>query len=78
MDAKYIKSIPERLGIKPHDSTSNQLWVDTELYNDANTDLVVQTATELKDKGWLHIYTRVVSNHPLQQSHAGCMYLSRA
>lgn len=60
MDAKYIQSMPERLGVKPHDSTSNQLWVDIELYNEANTELVVETAKELKDKGWLHIYTRVV------------------
>ncbi|CAN8104137.1 unnamed protein product [Discula destructiva] len=59
VDAKYIQAMPQRLGLKPHDSTSNQLWVDTELYNDANTDLVVETARSLKDKGWLHIYTRV-------------------
>lgn len=59
VDAKYISSMPERLGLKPHDSTSNQLWVDTELYNEANRELVVETAKELKGSGWLHIYTRV-------------------
>lgn len=53
--------MPKRLGVFPHDSTSNQLWVDSELHSEANAELLRETAKELKDQGWLHIYTRVVS-----------------
>ncbi|OPB40827.1 hypothetical protein A0O28_0009080 [Trichoderma guizhouense] len=55
MDPEYIKSMP----IKPHDQTSNQLWVDIQLHHPSNADLLVETAKELKDKGWLAIYTRM-------------------
>ncbi|GJN76175.1 hypothetical protein PLIIFM63780_010214 [Purpureocillium lilacinum] len=55
MDPEYIKNMP----IKPHDQTSNQLWVDIELGSPSNADLLAQTARELKDKGWLAIYTRM-------------------
>ncbi|KAF3765373.1 aldolase [Cryphonectria parasitica EP155] len=58
MDAEYIKTMPQRLGLVPHDQTSNQLWVDVELHNEVNAEFLKQTALELKDKGWLHIYTR--------------------
>lgn len=60
MDPKYIKAMPEKVGIKPHDSTSNQLWVDVEMHSEANAELLTQAAKELKDKDWLHIYTRAV------------------
>lgn len=56
MDPEYIKGMP----IKPHDQTSNQLWVDIQLGHPSNAALLVQTAKELKDKGWLAIYTRMV------------------
>ncbi|KAL7809345.1 aldolase [Trichoderma aethiopicum] len=55
MDPEYIKSMP----IKPHDQTSNQLWVDIQLGHPSNAELLAQTAKELKDKGWLAIYTRM-------------------
>lgn len=62
MDPAYIKSMPERLGVVPHDSTSNQLWVDTELHSETNASLLQQAAKELKDQSWLHVYTRAVRN----------------
>lgn len=58
MDPEYIKSMP----IKPHDQTSNQLWVDIQLGHPSNAELLAQTAKELKDEGWLAIYTRMVSD----------------
>ncbi len=63
MDPEYIKNMP----IKPHDQTSNQLWVDIELGSPSNADLLAQTARELKDKGWLAIYTRMVRALALQR-----------
>ncbi|KAL8297354.1 hypothetical protein RB597_006449 [Gaeumannomyces tritici] len=55
MDHDFIKSMP----IKPHDQTSNQKFVDLELADPANRDLMVQVAKELKGADWLAIYTRV-------------------
>lgn len=67
MDPEYIRTMPEKLGIVPHDSTSNQLWVDIEMHNESNAELLEQTSRELKDQGWLHVYTRAVraNAHPL-------------
>ncbi|GKT96498.1 transaldolase [Colletotrichum tofieldiae] len=45
--------------IVPHDQTSNQLWVDIQLGHSSNKDLFVEIANELKDQGWLAIYTRM-------------------
>ena len=56
MDPEYIKSMP----IVPHDQTSNQLWVDIQLGHSSNQELFRQVATELKNEGWLAIYTRMV------------------
>ncbi|EOO02401.1 putative transaldolase protein [Phaeoacremonium minimum UCRPA7] len=56
MDPEYIKSMQP---FKFHDQTSNQLWVDIQLGDESNKDLLAQTAKELKDKGWLAIYTRM-------------------
>ena len=56
MDPEYIKSMP----FKPHDQTSNQLWVDIQLGHPSNADLLAQTAAELKKSGWLAVYTRMV------------------
>ncbi|EFY92438.1 hypothetical protein J3458_019646 [Metarhizium acridum] len=55
MDPEYIKAMP----IKPHDQTSNQLWVDIQLGHESNAELLSQTANELKHHGWLAIYTRM-------------------
>ncbi|KAK5994338.1 Transaldolase [Cladobotryum mycophilum] len=55
MDPDYIKSMP----IKPHDQTSNQLWVDIQLGHPSNAELLAQTAKELKSEGWLAVYTRM-------------------
>ncbi|CRK29918.1 hypothetical protein BN1708_005057 [Verticillium longisporum] len=55
MDPEYIKGMP----IVPHDQTSNQLWVDIQLGDDSNRDLLLETAKELKNEGWLAIYTRM-------------------
>ncbi|KAL9474277.1 hypothetical protein ACSS6W_008657 [Trichoderma asperelloides] len=55
MDPEYIKAMP----IKPHDQTSNQLWVDIQLGHPSNAQLLVETAKELQDQGWLAIYTRM-------------------
>ncbi|KAL7896015.1 aldolase [Trichoderma sp. SZMC 28014] len=55
MDPEYIKAMP----IKPHDQTSNQLWVDIQLGHPSNAQLLVETTKELQDQGWLAIYTRM-------------------
>ncbi|KUI67411.1 Transaldolase [Cytospora mali] len=55
MDPEYVKNMP----IKPHDQTSNQLWVDIQLGHESNAELLRRTARELKDQGWLAIYTRM-------------------
>ncbi|KAM5354561.1 hypothetical protein ACJ41O_001208 [Fusarium nematophilum] len=55
MDPEYIKSMP----IVPHDQTSNQLWVDMRLGDASNREMFLETAKELKDQGWLPIYTRM-------------------
>ncbi|CRK20096.1 hypothetical protein BN1723_015935 [Verticillium longisporum] len=55
MDPEYIKGMP----IVPHDQTSNQLWVDIQLGDDSNRELLLETAKELKNDGWLAIYTRI-------------------
>lgn len=59
MDPEYIKSLP----FKPHDQTSNQLFADIQLAHPSNKELLLETARELKDEGWLAIYTRMVSHH---------------
>lgn len=56
MDPEYIKAMP----IKPHDQTSNQLWVDIQLGHPSNAQLLAETTKELQDQGWLAIYTRMV------------------
>lgn len=56
MDPEYIKNMP----IRPNDQTSNQLWVDIQLGDASNADLLAQTTKELKNQGWLAIYTRMV------------------
>jgi transaldolase len=53
-------------GMQPfrfHDQTSNQLWVDHELGQDYNRELLLQTSRELQGQGWLAIYTRMVLCH---------------
>ena len=61
MDPEFIKSMkPFRF----HDQTSNQLWVDIQLGHESNRELFLQTAKELKNEGWLAIYTRMVSHIP--------------
>ncbi|CAM1503319.1 Fc.00g080950.m01.CDS01 [Cosmosporella sp. VM-42] len=55
MDPEYIKSMP----IVPHDQTSNQLWVDIQLGDASNQEMFREVAKELKDEGWLAIYTRM-------------------
>ncbi|OAA65818.1 Aldolase-type TIM barrel [Niveomyces insectorum RCEF 264] len=57
MDPEYIKSMLPK--IRFHDQTSNQLWVDIQLGDASNAELLKQTAAELKDQGWLAIYTRM-------------------
>ncbi|KAI1822160.1 hypothetical protein F4861DRAFT_551005 [Xylaria intraflava] len=54
MEPEYVKNMP----FKPHDQTSNQLLVNIELHRESNADLLRQTAKELKDRGWLAVYTR--------------------
>ena len=58
MDPEYVKNMP----IRPNDQTSNQLWVDIQLGDASNADLLAQTTKELKDQGWLAIYTRMASH----------------
>ncbi|KAL0936993.1 transaldolase b [Colletotrichum truncatum] len=55
MDPEYIRNMP----IVPHDQTSNQLWVDIQLGHPSNKELLLETAKELKNQGWLAIYTRM-------------------
>ncbi|TDZ15292.1 Transaldolase [Colletotrichum orbiculare MAFF 240422] len=55
MDPEYVKNMP----IVPHDQTSNQLWVDIQLGHPSNRELLIETAKELKNEGWLAIYTRM-------------------
>ncbi|KAJ3557846.1 hypothetical protein NPX13_g9843 [Xylaria arbuscula] len=54
MDPEYIKN----MAVKPHDQTSNQLWVNIELHRPNNAQLLRQVAKELKGEGWLAVYTR--------------------
>ncbi|KAI1421156.1 hypothetical protein F5Y12DRAFT_790225 [Xylaria sp. FL1777] len=55
MDPEYVKNMP----IKPHDQTSNQLWVNIELHRTSNAETLQQVAKDLKDEGWLAVYTRI-------------------
>ncbi|KAI1441919.1 transaldolase [Annulohypoxylon stygium] len=57
MAPEYIKSMLPK--IKFHDQTSNQLWVDIQLGHESNADLLKEVTKELKDQGWLAIYTRM-------------------
>lgn len=57
MDPEYVKSMP----IKPHDQTSNPVFVDLALGSESNAGLLEKTAQDLREKGWLAIYTRMVS-----------------
>lgn len=61
MEPEYVKNMP----VKPNDQTSNQLLVNIELHRDSNADLLLQTAKELKQDGWLAVYTRVVCPFPI-------------
>lgn len=65
MDPEYIKGLP----FKPHDQTSNQLWVDIQLGHESNRELLLQTAKELKGEGWLAVYNRMV-RPPLRSAQA--------
>lgn len=56
MDPDYIKSMP----IKPHDQTSNQIWLGIQLAHASNAAALKQTAKELAGEGWLAIYSRMV------------------
>lgn len=58
LDPEYVHNMP----IKPNDMTSNQLWVDIELNNPKNTQMVENIVRECKDDGWLRCYTRIVRN----------------
>lgn len=55
LDPEYVHNMP----IKPHDMTSNQLWVDIELNNPKNAKMVEDVVRECKSEGWLRIYTRL-------------------
>ncbi|KAI0802711.1 hypothetical protein GGR55DRAFT_691978 [Xylaria sp. FL0064] len=55
MDPEYIKNMP----IKPHDQTSNQLWVNIELHRPSNAESLKQVAKDRKGEGWLAVYTRI-------------------
>ena len=57
MDPEYIQAMLPK--IRFHDQTSNQLWVDIQLGHESNAELLRQTVAELKDAGWLAIYTRM-------------------
>lgn len=59
MDPEYVKNMP----IKPHDQTSNQLWVDIQLHHESNAELLKETTKDLKGQGWLPIYTRMVRKY---------------
>lgn len=56
MDPSYTLSMP----IVPHDMTSNQGWVHEQMCNPINDELFKSVVKELKDQGWLAIYTRMV------------------
>jgi transaldolase len=58
MDPSYISSMAP---FSFHDQTSNQGWVDHMLHHDSNQALLRQVAAELKDAGWLAIYTRMAA-----------------
>ncbi|KAI0179708.1 transaldolase [Hypoxylon sp. FL1284] len=57
MDPEYIKSMLPK--IRFHDRTSNQLWADVQLGHESNADLLREVTKELRDQGWLAIYTRM-------------------
>jgi len=56
MDPAFIKSLPR----KPHDQTSNQLWMGIQLADSSNADLLKTTAKELKAGGWIAVYSKMV------------------
>ena len=56
MDPDYIKS----MSIKPHDQTSNQLWLHIQLSNPTSKELLESVVKELRDEGWQAIYSRMV------------------
>ena len=61
MDPDYIKS----MSIKPHDQTSNQLWLHIQLNHTTNKEALENVAKQLRNKGWLAIYARIVCQHTL-------------
>jgi transaldolase len=65
MDPEWIKSMAVRHNFKFHDQTSNQIFVDIAIGHGSNQQLLLQTAKELKNEGWLKIYTRVVREQSL-------------
>lgn len=68
MDPGFIKSLP----IVPHDMTSNQLFVHAQMCHPDNEQLFMDVVREYKDKGWLAIYTRMVSSNTF----CFCPYIS--
>lgn len=70
MDPEFLK---EMSPFTFHDQTSNQLWVDNQLGLETNRSLFIKVAKELKNEGWLAIYTRMVRHVVLhQEAHDFC------
>lgn len=57
LDPDFIQSMP----IRPHDQTSNQLWLGIQLSHASNKDLLAATVKELNGRGWLAAYSRMAA-----------------
>jgi transaldolase len=62
MDPPFSKRMAEEFGVKPNDMTSNNGWVNVQMSNPDNKEMVERTVQELKDQGWLAIYNRIAVN----------------
>lgn len=73
MDPDYIKSMP----IKPHDQTSNQIWLGIQLAHASNAEVLRQTTKDLAKEGWVAIYSRMVGVPLYQYSNMIVVGLTR-
>ena len=60
MDPDFIKSMP----MKPHDQTSNQLWLGIQLGHPSNESALAACAQRMRGEGWLAVYTKMVHLPP--------------
>lgn len=62
MDPDFIKSMP----IMPNDQTCNPVFLDMQLSHASSAELLAATAKDLRGRGWLAIYARMVGQYSYQ------------